>query len=225
MIIVTDIITVAKKEIKEIVYAKNIWQTYGIIFLWALFFAYLTKDNGMMGMLMFGFLIAFTLASTISRDLLMGERERNTLESLLTTRLPGYSIILGKIMAAFIISYTITLISLVAEILIFEIIFNSVVTINPIIISIFFALPAVIIFYVCSSGSLVSIMVSDNRSASLILIAFTMVPIIIGKMVIRKYHIPLDMAFILNTTGIIIIISSLIVVTSLLLFERVRLSR
>lgn len=216
----TDIITVTKKEIKEIFFSKNIWQTYGIIFFWALFFAYLFRDNNIMGILMFGFLISFALGSTISRELLIGERERNTLESLLSTRLPDYAIVFGKILAVIMVSYIITFLSMAVEILILKKIFNTVFVIDPYILPMFFILPLVFISYISICGFLVSILIRDNRSVSLVLIAFTIIPIFLGKTIIKNYQIPLNLNLILILSALSIIISCLLLVLCLFLFKR-----
>src|SRR5678816_1960154 len=50
--------------------------------------------------------LAGSMVSTLIADAVAGERERHTLETLLATRLPDASILLGKMLAAVCLLYT-----------------------------------------------------------------------------------------------------------------------
>lgn len=119
-----DILTVMTKELKEAFLTKSIWRTYGIALLLALFFSYLNRDNGIIALLLFSALISFAIAGTMSRDTFLGERERKTLEPLLATRLPGYSIYFGKVAAIFISSYLVVILSMLLGIVVFKCVFR-----------------------------------------------------------------------------------------------------
>jgi len=102
---VTDILTVARKELREIVGAgsgrRGLFREVIFVFLFGVFFP-LTQPEAWRGGALpsaFVFMIPMLLAGPYIADTFAGERERKTLETLLATRLPDSSIYLGKILA------------------------------------------------------------------------------------------------------------------------------
>ncbi len=120
----TDILTVARKELREIVGGgsgrKGLFRELFFIFLFGVFFSLSQSEAWRSGAVptVFVFMIPLFLAGPYIADTFAGERERKTLETLLATRLPDSSIYLGKILAvctyAWAVTQLIVLASLVA---------------------------------------------------------------------------------------------------------------
>jgi ABC-2 type transport system permease protein len=120
----TDILTVARKELREIVGGgsgrKGLFRELFFVFLFGVFFPLSQSDAWRSGAVptVFVFMIPLFLAGPYIADTFAGERERKTLETLLATRLPDSSIYLGKILAvctyAWAVTQLIVLASLVA---------------------------------------------------------------------------------------------------------------
>jgi ABC-2 type transport system permease protein len=121
---VTDILTVARKEIREIVGGgsgrRGLFRELIFVFLFGVFFPLSQGEAWRTGAVpaVFSFMIPLILAGPYIADTFAGERERKTLETLLATRLPDSSIYLGKILAvcayAWAVTQLIVLASLVA---------------------------------------------------------------------------------------------------------------
>jgi len=219
-----DILTVMTKELNEAFMFKSIWRNYGIALLFALFFSYVNRDNGIIVLVVFAMFISFAMAGTMSRDTFFGERERKTLEPLLATRLPGYSIYLGKVAAIFISSYLVVTLSMLLEILVIKTFFSVLLVLNPLVLFLAFLGPAPFILYVTSAGTLVSMRIKDQRSGSLILLAFILVPAIVGKYIIGQGWLQIGFSgFLLLILGLIIMTSIIIVAIGLLCFNREKL--
>lgn len=219
-----DILTVTIKELKEAFLAKSIWRTYGIALLLALFFSYVNRDNGIIALVVFAMLISFAMAGTMSRDAFLGERERKTLEPLLATRLPGYSIYLGKVAAIFISSYLVVTLSMLLEIAMLKTFFDVLLVLNPLVFFLALLGSAPFILYIASVGTLVSMRIKDQRSGSLILLASIMVPAIIGKHIIGQWWLYIGFnGFLLLIVGLTIITSIIIMAVSLVCFDREKL--
>lgn len=120
----TDILTVARKELREIVGGgsgrKGLFRELFFVFLFGVFFPLSQSEAWRSGAMptVFVFMIPLLLAGPYVADTFAGERERKTLETLLATRLPDSSIYLGKIIAvctyAWAVTQLIVLASLVA---------------------------------------------------------------------------------------------------------------
>ena len=101
----TDILTVARKELREIVGGgsgrKGLFRELFFVFLFGVFFPLSQSAAWRSGAVptVFVFMIPLFLAGPYIADTFAGERERKTLETLLATRLPDSSIYLGKILA------------------------------------------------------------------------------------------------------------------------------
>lgn len=120
----TDILTVARKELREIVGGgsgrKGLFRELIFVFLFGVFFPLSQSEAWRSGAMptVFVFMIPLFLAGPYVADTFAGEKERKTLETLLATRLPDSSIYLGKIFAvctyAWAVTQLIVLASLVA---------------------------------------------------------------------------------------------------------------
>lgn len=117
----TDILTVARKELREIVGAgsgrRGLFRELVFVFLFGVFFPLSQPDAWRSGAVptAFVFMIPMLLAGPYVADTFAGERERKTLETLLATRLPDSSIYLGKILAVCAYAWGVTQLILVAS--------------------------------------------------------------------------------------------------------------
>lgn len=101
-----DVWTVLWKELKELSSTDGAWVTLttilvfmtfvGVAIPWLLGLAWLRAP---WSVLMWAW-IPFFVVTTVTADSVAGERERRTLETLLATRLPAASIVIGKVLAA-----------------------------------------------------------------------------------------------------------------------------
>jgi len=119
----TDILTVARKELGEIVGGgsgrRGLIRELFFVFLFGVFFPLSQSEAWRSGAVptVFVFMIPLFLAGPYVADTFAGERERKTLETLLATRLPDSSIYLGKILAVCTYAWVITLVILAASLL------------------------------------------------------------------------------------------------------------
>jgi ABC-2 type transport system permease protein len=117
----TDVLTVARKEIREIVGGgggrKGLIREVFFVFLFGVFFPLSQSAAWRSGAvpIVFVFMIPLFLAGPYVADTFAGERERKTLETLLATRLPDSSIYLGKILAVCTYAWAITQLILLAS--------------------------------------------------------------------------------------------------------------
>lgn len=117
----TDILTVARKEVREIVGGgggrKSLIRELFFVFLFGVFFPLSQSDAWRSGAVptVFVFMIPLFLAGPYVADTFAGERERKTLETLLATRLPDSSIYLGKILAVCTYAWVVTQLILLAS--------------------------------------------------------------------------------------------------------------
>ena len=101
-----DVWTVLWKELKELGNTDGAWVTLttilvfmgfvGVVIPWLLGLAWLRAP---LSVLMWAW-IPFFVVTTVTADSVAGERERRTLETLLATRLPAAAIVIGKVLAA-----------------------------------------------------------------------------------------------------------------------------
>jgi ABC-2 type transport system permease protein len=118
---VTDLLTVARKELREIVGGGG---TRGgmireliFVLLFGVFFPLSQAPAWRSGAVpsVFVFMIPMLLGGPYVADTFAGERERKTLETLLATRLPDRSIYLGKILAVCTYAWALTLLIVLAS--------------------------------------------------------------------------------------------------------------
>jgi ABC-2 type transport system permease protein len=121
---ITDILTVARKELREIVVQGDPRgrSRFGLIILVLVFGIVIPLQNGRawvetpVSLIVWSWM-PFLWVSGIVADSFAGERERHTLEALLATRLSDRAILFGKTLAAmlygFILTWIIMLLSLV----------------------------------------------------------------------------------------------------------------
>ncbi|HEY3477205.1 MAG TPA: ABC transporter permease subunit [Anaerolineales bacterium] len=121
---ITDILTVALKELREIFTFGDARgrSKFSLLILILIFGIVIPLQNGRewvdspISIMVWGWM-PFLWVSGVVADLFAGERERHTLESLLATRLSDRSILFGKLLAAlaygFILTWVIMLASLV----------------------------------------------------------------------------------------------------------------
>jgi ABC-2 type transport system permease protein len=120
---VTDILTVARKELREIIGGgsgrKSLIREVFFVFLFGVFFPLSQAEAWRSGAVptVFVFMIPLFLAGPYIADTFAGERERKTLETLLATRLPDSSIYLGKILAVCTYAWAVTQLILLASLL------------------------------------------------------------------------------------------------------------
>lgn len=116
-----DMSTVIWKEIKEIFGQRGRFKggKIGILVFLAVFGIFLPLQNGPDWIrsplvMIYWAWIPFLLASGVVADSFAGERERHTLETLLASRLPDRAILAGKIGAAVLYAWGLTLICVLA---------------------------------------------------------------------------------------------------------------
>lgn len=119
----TDILTVARKELREIIGGgsgrKGLIREIFFVFLFGVFFPLSQAEAWRSGAVptVFVFMIPLFLAGPYIADTFAGERERKTLETLLATRLPDSSIYLGKILAVCTYAWAVTQLILLASLI------------------------------------------------------------------------------------------------------------
>ncbi len=116
-----DMRTVVWKEIKEILGQKGRFKggKVGMLIFLAVFGIVLPLQNGPDWIrsplvLIYWAWVPFLLASGVVADSFAGERERHTLETLLASRLPDRAILAGKIGAAVVYAWGLTLVCVLA---------------------------------------------------------------------------------------------------------------
>jgi ABC-2 type transport system permease protein len=121
---ITDIVTVAQKELKEIIQARagGRLSTRGgwlnLLLIIGVFGVFLPYQNGpgwidSPGTLLLWAWVPLFLVSSVTADSFAGERERHTLETLLASRLSDQAILLGKVAAAVLYGWGLALVSVV----------------------------------------------------------------------------------------------------------------
>lgn len=122
---ISDILTVAGKELREILTFGGDTRGRGklslVIFI-LIFGIVIPIQNGRewvtspMNIMVWGWM-PFLWVSGIVADLFAGERERHTLEALLATRLSDQSILFGKLFAALTYGFTLTWLIMIASLI------------------------------------------------------------------------------------------------------------
>ncbi len=102
---IADILTVMSKDLKEILSQGGGRGKFGLLIFAAVFGIFLPLETGKAWLvepilLVYWAWIPLFLVSTVIADSFAGERERHTLETLLASRLSDRAILLGKISAA-----------------------------------------------------------------------------------------------------------------------------
>lgn len=113
-----DIGTVLWKELKELSSTDGAWVTLTTILVFMMFVGVaipwllgLSWLQAPWSVLMWAW-IPFFVVTTVTADSVAGERERRTLETLLATRLPDAAIVLGKVLAAVVGVWSVTVLCL-----------------------------------------------------------------------------------------------------------------
>jgi ABC-2 type transport system permease protein len=116
---IRDTITMARKEWLEIIdqfihFKRGGWSVIVVIIFLGIFVPLQLGPGWANLSLMFFYwpFLTASMTSTIVSDAVAGERERHTLETLLSTRLPDTSILLGKLLAAVLYGYAFALTNL-----------------------------------------------------------------------------------------------------------------
>lgn len=116
---IRDTITMARKEWLEILdqfihFKRGGWSVIVVIIFLGIFVPLQLGPGWANLSLMFFYwpFLTASMTSTIVSDAVAGERERHTLETLLSTRLPDTSILLGKLVAAVLYGYAFALTNL-----------------------------------------------------------------------------------------------------------------
>ncbi|MGI5876216.1 MAG: ABC transporter permease [Dethiobacteria bacterium] len=119
-----DIWIVSKKELHELltIFREQKVSYYQIAIFVGIFGIFMPLSQKEMWMTSFApvafiIFIPIMLANSVVADSFAGERERQTLETLLATRLPDRAILLGKILAALIYALAFTILILVTSLL------------------------------------------------------------------------------------------------------------
>jgi ABC-2 type transport system permease protein len=116
----TDALVVARKELREILGGgsrKGLLRELILVFLFGVFFPIAQAEAWMAGIAPTAFFVVIPLfiAGPHVADTFAGEKERNTLETLLATRLPDHSIYLGKILAVCLYAWALAWLMLAAS--------------------------------------------------------------------------------------------------------------
>lgn len=121
---IADILTVAGKELREILAFGDTRgrSKYSLLVLLIIFGIVIPIQNGRdwvtspINIMVWGWM-PFLWVSGIVADLFAGERERHTLEALLATRLSDQSILFGKLLAALTYGFTLTWVIMIASLI------------------------------------------------------------------------------------------------------------
>jgi len=122
---ITDVLTVAGKELREILTLGGDARGRGklsLVILILIFGIVIPMQNGRewvtspMNIMVWGWM-PFLWVSGIVADLFAGERERHTLEALLATRLSDQSILFGKLLAAITYGFSLTWVIMLASLI------------------------------------------------------------------------------------------------------------
>ena len=119
-----DIVTVAQKELKEILLVRSMGRInqrggwLNLVLIMGVFGIFLPLNSGpdwidSPGTLFLWAWVPLFLVTGVTADSFAGERERHTLETLLASRLPDEAILMGKVMAAVLYGWGLALISVV----------------------------------------------------------------------------------------------------------------
>ncbi len=127
---INDIFTILWKEIREMLAHKpNLRGGWlGVIFFVAVFGVFLPLQSGREWLtspqsIMVWTWVPFILVNSVVADSFAGERERHTLETLLASRLSDRAILFGKIAAAILYGWGLTLISILLGVIVGNIAF------------------------------------------------------------------------------------------------------
>ena len=129
---ITDILTVAAKELREILTFGDARGRgkFSLLILIGVFGIFFPLQSGRewvtssMSIMVWGWM-PFLWVSGIVADLFAGERERHTLEALLATRLSDQSILFGKLLAALAYGFSLTWIVLLSSIVTINIVYGK----------------------------------------------------------------------------------------------------
>jgi ABC-2 type transport system permease protein len=133
--------------------------------------------------------LAGSMVSTLIADAIAGERERHTLETLLATRLPDASILLGKVVAAVMYGYVFVVMNLIVGLVALNIRYreNGVLFFSGMHLLSLFVLVGANCFFLSGIGVFVSLRSSTVRQAQqafgIIMLVLFMAPVLAIQMV------------------------------------------
>ena len=116
--------------------------------------------------------LPITLAGAMITDAIAGERERQTLETLLTSRLPDRAILLGKVAAITLLSWMLLALGALPGILHQALTPSGAVVAPSIMAGMVFGVIAPTLLMIVLAGALISLYTSSTRFALLLTIAF-----------------------------------------------------
>lgn len=190
----TDLWTVVRKEWLEILdqftrFRRGGWSVLLVVFFLGVFVP-LQVGPGWMNLAVMFFYWPFltaSMTSTIVSDAVAGERERHTLETLLSTRLSDASILLGKVIAAVMYGYAFALSNLAIGLVTVRLRYGA--SAETMSLPRFLALLALLgcsATFVSGLGVFVSLRAATVRQAQqlfgVIMLAATMVPLVVAQL-------------------------------------------
>lgn len=191
---ITDMWTIISKELREFV-AANGSRRGGIIGLLVIlgFSIYLPLQIGAhwltlpVAIVLFGAYIPMTMAMSVVADSFAGERERHTLETLLSTRLSDRAILFGKLGAVVAYAWGIGILgALVAAATVDVVHPNNVLFYSPVVAIATLATGLLISVLFASIGVIASLRAATVRQAqqfiSYIFLAFFLIPVLAGTL-------------------------------------------
>jgi len=171
---ITDIATIMRKELKEILFQRGQWRSssirmlifigvFGILLPLQSGIHALTSPSGMI----FWLWIPYMLISGVTADTFAGERERHTLETLLASRLSDRAILFGKLGALISYGWGMTLITILVNLITVNLFFwqGSVVFYPPLLLGVILLVTLQISVFSAGLGIVISLRSATTRAA------------------------------------------------------------
>ncbi len=239
----TDILTIIWKEVRELILLRSGlrggWM--GLLVLIAAFGILLPLQSGREWLsapttVLLWAWVPFILVNSVVADSFAGERERNTLETLLASRLSDRAILIGKVCSAIVYGWGITLIGLIVALVTINIAFGAgeFLFFPPLIGLAIFLLSFLVAWLAAGLGVIVSLRAASVRQAQQTLclaFLFLFVPLLLLPLLPDELRVTVTNALSgleIQMVGTILIVILLIVDVGLLLaamrrFVRARL--
>jgi ABC-2 type transport system permease protein len=170
----TDILTILQKELKELLFQRGQGRSTSIrmlIFV-GVFGILLPLQNGIEGIqspanLAFWAWIPYLLVSGVTADTFAGERERHTLETLLASRLSDRAILFGKLAAVVAYGWGITLAAIFLSLATVNVAYwqGTVTLYPPALFAVILALSLLIAVFAAGLGIAISLRAATARAA------------------------------------------------------------
>jgi len=240
---IADILTVAWKELRELFVQGDPHgrSKVGLILLVVIFGIILPLQNGRdwvsspISIMVWGWM-PFLWVSGIVADSFAGERERHTLESLLSTRLSDRAILIGKLLSAMLYGCVLTWINLLVSLITVNIAYgNGELLLFSLPLSIGAILFSILVSGLAATiGVLVSLRAGSVRQAQQ-LMSFGMLVLFIPLMLVQFLPLPLRESLIrgadrINPTHVVIwiavgmlILDCILTIIGMVLFQRSKL--